>query len=80
VLLRFWTLTDGAGGFLPGVPLGFGCLGLGIKLRPRPPGVALLREGRGCVRFGNLTHQASARSCDGVPIAIAGAIFVLSFA
>jgi hypothetical protein len=62
-------LTEGAGGFLPGVPLGC-CLGMGTGIMsksPGPPDAALLCEGWGYVRGGNLTQQANASRGWSVP-------------
>jgi len=37
VLLRYGTLIDGTGGFLPGVPLGCCCLGIGARITSETP-------------------------------------------
>src|SRR5882672_12146254 len=44
------TLTEGAGGFLPGVPVG--CLGMGVprSLAEAPTLSGAFHKGRGCVR------------------------------
>jgi hypothetical protein len=70
------TLTDGAGGFLPGVPLGcFRIVGLLSHIRPDhawgpgPLGAIAEQWGRGHVRpVGNLTQESNAGHSRRVPM------------
>ena len=60
------SLTEGAGGFLPGVPLGLGCLGMGgTRITSGAPalwtGNPAKRAGGACVRRGREPHAASQR-------------------
>src|SRR5262249_14927801 len=60
------TLTDGAGSFLPGVPLGCFHIGMRIKSRPRPFGLIAEQEPelRGARQPSNPTQESNAGHID----------------